>query len=97
MKFKEFIDKIRKLKQENPEVASCINDVYYLKSFYDKNDIFKPALYFDFSNENYQIYSVYDLSDYMDKEVKEIKYDNHYGDNVIYIDVLALQEKIIKS
>ena len=87
MKFKEFIDKIIKLKQENPEIAPCIAENYYLKSIYDKDNNFSPCLFFYLNRkDNYKLDSVYDLTNYMDKEVKEIKYDNGFEKNIVYID-----------
>ena len=94
MTFKEFIHKIIKLKQENPEISNCIAENYYLKSFKDKDNNFSPCLFFYLNQkDNYKLDSVYDLSSYMDKEVKEIEYDNGFEKNIVYIDSVLKEDK----
>lgn len=87
MTFKEFVKKIVKLKQENPEIAPCIEGNYYLKSINDKYNNFSPCLFFCLQGEGqFKLISVYDLTNYMDREVKAIEYDNRLKKNIVYID-----------
>ena len=87
MTFKEFVKKIIKLKQENPEIAPCIEGNYYLMSINDKDDNFKPCLFFYLQGEGQlKLISVYDLSNYADREIKEINYSQELGHNIVFIE-----------
>ena len=87
MTFKEFVNKLIKLKQENPEISNCIAENYYLKSIHDKDNNFSPCLFFYLQSEGQlKLMSVYDLSNYTDREVKEINYSQELGHNIVFIE-----------